>query len=551
MGKKILAVIRTSTIRQEIQAQKQDLIKFCCSKGFKETDIIFVEGFGASARKRNDKYLQMLNDIKASIELNHIKFVAVWHLNRLGRTEENLSALKEYFEENKIQVYIKNPSLTLFNDDGTLNNGTSMAWTIFAMMIKFETIELMEKLSRGRIYKKEQKKYIGGRVLYGYLVNEYGYFKIDEKESEVVRFIFDCYVSGKYSASDIMTDLLEKGYLNRKGKSFSSEFISKVIRTEDYYNDVKYPSIITKEQFDRCRDIAIKNNVCISKERKVHLGSKILKCLSCGYSFFSKMNNVKGEHYVCTGSRLHVCSGEVGSIKVDVLDYCLRSVSLKVYSSILLMKKEVQKNKFNEELQEIKKRICNVDELIQDTEKRITRLNKLYVEGKYLDDSLYNSDYEKLISELDNYNDRKGQLLLQQKSIRLQVKVLNNGSSNQDVLSKYLIYKDTLSLTFDKDKRYLKDIINLVISFATLKKVVVNGKKYVAIIIKLLNGFTELYFWNTRQLYYVKWSALKDDCICSYVSYNDSLLKNTQFTMSKEQYYSIISIPESSPLSKI
>ena len=64
MANKILAVIRTSTIRQEIESQKKDIIEFCLSKGFSEDDIVFVVGFGASARKQNEKYLKMLEEIK-------------------------------------------------------------------------------------------------------------------------------------------------------------------------------------------------------------------------------------------------------------------------------------------------------------------------------------------------------------------------------------------------------------------------------------------------------------------------------------------------------
>lgn len=554
MGKKILAVIRTSTIKQEIQSQKLDLIKFCCSKGFKEIDIIFVEGFGASARKRNEKYLQMLNDIKTVIEKYNIKYVAVWHLNRLGRTEENLSSLKEYFEENKIQVYIKNPSLTLFNEDGTLNNGTSMAWTIFAMMIKFETVELMEKLNRGRKYRQEQKKYIGGVVLFGYSVNEFGYFQIDEEESKIVHYIFDKYESGEFSASKLAKDLIEKGYFTRQNKPFYPEVISTMLRTEDYYKDSIYPALITKEQFDKCRLIASKNAIDISKDRNIYLGSKLLKCLDCGCSFTPTKTNF-GLSYLCNGSRQHKCNSEVRSIKALVVDYCLRREALNTYSSILVMNREKEISSFDEQLLDIKNRLSNLDDLIEDIQKKLSRLNKLYIDGKYLDDSSYNSDYEKLKSDLMNYEDRKQQLLRQQKSVRKQISVLKSSVVDDDVLSSFYSVRNDVQSLSDKDKVQLKKIINEVVSFVVFKKVVVEGKSYIAIIVRLLNGNYSLYFWTKKKLYFIPYSNKKNSLNFVLLSYDDVssvspvvIDENTKYvdlSISREQYIDIVSVPDS------
>ena len=77
--KKILCVIRTSTIRQEIESQKSDMVNFLLSKGYQEEEIEWLVSKGASARSINKAYLEMLETIKRTIQNTPtIKCCAVW-----------------------------------------------------------------------------------------------------------------------------------------------------------------------------------------------------------------------------------------------------------------------------------------------------------------------------------------------------------------------------------------------------------------------------------------------------------------------------------------
>lgn len=542
MKKKILAIIRTSTIKQEILSQKKDLIEFCISKGFKEEEIIFVEGRGASARKKNEKYLKMLLEIKTTIEEYNLKNVACWHLNRLGRSEENLTALKEYFEQNHIQVYVKNPSLTLFNEDGTLNNGTSMAWTIFAIMIKFETIELMDKLKRGREYNKEQKKYLGGKVLFGYRVNEYGYFEIEEKEADIVRFIFSQYSTGKFSTRKLVAELNERGYRNRKGNSFKPIVLNSMIRNEDYYNGKNYLPIITKEIFEKCRNISIDNAVTISKERKIYLGSKILKCPSCGRSFSKLSSTNNASYYTCNGLKLKDCTAEIRQIKMEVFDYCLKQVAVNVYSKVAYRKQEEEKSNWKVEIDDIQVRIENLKEELEKTEKKVSRLNKLYVNGAYENFEEYRKEYERIITDKKNYESRIKELQNKKKSLTNQIKIIEKGNS----VFKWLeIRKEVLTI---KDIKRLKEIIDLSIAYAYLKKFNLNGKNYTAIIIVANDdlNYKYLYLWNRRNLYGIIHHTLEIQCL----KYNldNSRPIETDMKISVEQFEELIAEPENSKI---
>lgn len=89
--------------------------------------MAFIEVAGASAVKLNKKYIQMLEDIKATIL--SIPTVALWHL---GRVESKLHEMKEWFLQHKIQVYCKNPDFTLLDDTGKESAAGSLAFSMFA-----------------------------------------------------------------------------------------------------------------------------------------------------------------------------------------------------------------------------------------------------------------------------------------------------------------------------------------------------------------------------------------------------------------------------------
>ena len=47
---KVLCIVRSSTVAQEIETQKKELIEFARTKGYNDDDMVFIEAQGASAR---------------------------------------------------------------------------------------------------------------------------------------------------------------------------------------------------------------------------------------------------------------------------------------------------------------------------------------------------------------------------------------------------------------------------------------------------------------------------------------------------------------------
>lgn len=84
--------------------------------------------------------------------------------------------------------------------------------------------------------------------------------KIDEQKADIVRFIFDCYVSGFYSFQMIAVEVN-----SRYNESLYKAKIENIIKRPFYYGMMKikgelyphhYGAIITKEVFDKAQEIA-------------------------------------------------------------------------------------------------------------------------------------------------------------------------------------------------------------------------------------------------------------------------------------------------------
>ena len=283
---KILAVIRSSSERQETESQKQEMIQFCIEKGYTEDDIKVIEVAGASARKLNKKYLDMLESIKATIINEGFTCCAFWHLNRLGRNESKLVEMKDFFKKNKIQVYIKYPSIQLFHDDGSLDEGGNLFWSMMAVCIEKDTDEMFAKMKRGKKRNAEQGKYNGSTLLLGFKLNENNYYEVDEDGASVVRLIFDLYATGEYSTATLAAEMQQRGF------KFKKHHIQNILENTAYigytdYDDSrrshrKYPRIISDELFNKCKEIRTKANTAIVKTKQVHFGIKLLKCSECG-----------------------------------------------------------------------------------------------------------------------------------------------------------------------------------------------------------------------------------------------------------------------------
>ena len=290
--KRILCVVRVSTIKQETESQHNDMLKWLNGMGYQANEIEWLESAGASARSLNDKYLQLLEDIKRIT--TEIKAVAIWHINRLGRVESKLMEMKEYFVKNRVQLYVKQSNVTLLDDNGNLTTGGSLVFSMFSAMVAEETAEMMEKLERGKAQCRQQGRWDGAMLPLGYTLTDDNYIVVDEDGAALVRSIFEHYATGEWSTTRLANELREKGVKDVDGRDFTQSRVATILSKKRYTGytettksgvEFSYPQIITSELFEQCE--TLRKGAKVARKHNyasAYLCNKLIEC-KCGYHY--------------------------------------------------------------------------------------------------------------------------------------------------------------------------------------------------------------------------------------------------------------------------
>lgn len=189
-------------------------------------------------------------------------------------------------------------------------------------LAEYYSAELSQKIRRG-LHESRQKGYFsGGKVPYGYRVENKRVY-VHEDQARVVRFIFQEYAGGKI-AKDIIAELTAKGILYHN-KPFVLNTMYKMLRLEKYigicryddgvYDNI-YPAIIGKELFDAVGRILEKNKVGSKSRRADFLLKGKLICGYCGKNLQGDSGTSKSgkamHYYKCMSrKRLSACNKKI------------------------------------------------------------------------------------------------------------------------------------------------------------------------------------------------------------------------------------------------
>lgn len=374
MAKAIL-LVRVSTTKQEITTQTKELVDYALSDGYNKSDLIIIEGVGASAIKLNNIYLAEIENLYNTIESDKsINAVYAWEISRIGRNEEKLMQIKNFLIAHKVQLVIKNPSLRLLNNDGSVNNGVELAFSLFATMSKQEMEIKKDRFARAKARNKAEGKYNGGRIKLGYKLNANKYFIIDEDKAQVVRQCFDWYLNGM-SLKKIYDKLVDMGiYSSLLNFSTGGKRVGVLLKDKAYIGQGLYPQIVDVEVFNKVQEML---------------------------SILPKWHDSKNIYY-CKGLIKDTTTGATLVARFATLVYYLRhkehciALNLNVmdfiaeYSANILLahyncaKAQTNKNEYKLKVEENKNIIASKQSQIKEYEKAIERaINMNIMQPKY------------------------------------------------------------------------------------------------------------------------------------------------------------------------
>lgn len=193
-------------------------------------------------------------------------------------------------------------------------------------------------------------KFNGGKVTYGYQIDENKNFRLDPIAAPIVEEIFHRYANGE-KIQDIIDNFHGKG-LNNNGKPFTYHFVNWLLKNRRYMgiysfngtvNTSAIPPIVSEELFEKCRKRLEENKHKSASfrrvEEKYYLTGKIF-CGRCG----DKMSGISGtgknkmyRYYQCMSSKKHRCSMKI--IAKDFVEGTVLSAALSMLEDKKLIKR--------------------------------------------------------------------------------------------------------------------------------------------------------------------------------------------------------------------
>lgn len=384
---KAILLVRVSTKAQDFDEQEREIYEMAIKDGYSPDNIIPICE-KESGIKLSEEERAGLNRMKELIETdNTINCVYCWEVSRIARRKKINFSVLEYLTSHRIQLVIKNPSIRLFKDNGDIDEGAEIIFTLFSQMAESEMRTKLARWKRTKDAKRKESYYTGGWLLYGYKVDEATRKIVPDENSAVVERIFNMYLTGNYSYGSLAKEMLQIGLFNCSLNTARS-LISNILNNTAYagmpsstngFNKLKtegnvYPPIVTLEMIERCKKIA-EGNIYKPKKQynNYYFGKGLLKCPYCGGAMVAKKNN----------NTYHCQNCDKGFwIQINLVDSILWYASSLIYLGRMTSNNDEAKKQYQQQLETYDNKITTSENAIASLQNRIEMIeHRTYVDG--------------------------------------------------------------------------------------------------------------------------------------------------------------------------
>ena len=500
--RKIIAIYcRVSTDEQaefgySIDEQKRLLEEWC-----KANDYIIYKCYsdrGISGKNIKDR--PALKELLSDAKEGKFDMVISWKINRVSRKLEDVLKIVSLLEKNNITFKSYSEPFETDTPAGR------MQFQMMALIGEFERGTIAQNVKMGMIAKAKSGNWCGGRVLgYDLVPNNSpeeekkgkNKLEINEKEAEIVRFIFNEYSKGKgYKA--ITNKMNKLGYKTKKGNNFSVGSIRDILTNPVYIGEIRYnvrqnwsekrrrninpnpirvkgkhEAIIDRELWDKVQLILESKK---GKPSRIYDGeyplTGILRCPKCGAGMvISRTTNTLADGtkkriaYYCCGNWKNkgtsVCNSN--TIRVDKAnEYVFKKIEELVSNEAVI--KAVVKNINKERKDKVKPAKRLLGDIDKELEKLDKRKRKIF--EAYEDDILTKEEFQIRKDELNE----KIRILEEEKK-----PLLNTISEDVSEEIPYEFIKDIL-MNFSKilnssvSREQQKKLLHMIISEITMNE---------------------------------------------------------------------------------
>lgn len=324
---------------ESIEGQIRECLAFAERKNYTVVKNYADRAISGKRADNRPEFQQMISD-SANGEFD---VVIVWKIDRFSRNKYDSAKYKYLLNKNGVSVV----SATEPIDDTP--EGKLME-SIFEGFSEYYIKDLAQKTSRGMTENTLKGKFNGGRVTFGYMIDDGKKFNKDPVTAPLVEDIFKRYANGEPIRS-IVDDLNSKGIKNN-GKDFTYSFINWLLKNRRYLGEYTFkdtvnnnaiPPLVTPEIFEKCQKRLSDNKHKAASfktvDEKYLLTGKIF-CGCCG----DTMSGISGtgkngihRYYQCMSSKKHICG--MKAVKKDILENAVLSLTMSMFKDKKLIKR--------------------------------------------------------------------------------------------------------------------------------------------------------------------------------------------------------------------
>ena len=403
-SKKAIAWVRCSTDKQHTTDEQYNaILAMAETDGYTANDLFKIGREGASAIRHNgrmsDEYTADRDTLYNLIESGNYSTVYAWALGRLARDERESIKLKWLCMDNG--VTIKTADGVQMAKQGVMSD--DILYYIKTMVAEDEMRKKQARFKIGKDRNRKLGRHNGGKICYGYRVNENGYYEIDEETANIVRRVFNTYVNTNESTTTIARALYNEGITDRKTEKGRTNFVLHILKNRNYLGVHPFARIITDEDFEKAqakmRDCKFQprhtQNTC---ENYAHGLLRIANKAAKKKYFMMTIRRRDGQYVECNS---------MYCIDADTIDSLLLQAANKYIEDFSAMDAETRGREIEEKMQMLLAQAQVMAKRVTQIDNKLQRVEKSWIEG-VIDDAKrdmmrkdYLSEKHGLLDEID------------------------------------------------------------------------------------------------------------------------------------------------------
>lgn len=399
--------------------------------GWELVDIYADEAVTGTRMDKREDFNRMLSDCRKG----KIDRILVKSISRFARnTKDCLVALRELAALGVTVCFEK-------ENISTETLTSELMVSVFGSLAQEESISIGKNQRISYQRRMERGEFITCYAPFGYRLVDGKNLEIIEEQAEIVRWIFDRYLSG-HSTAWIAAKLTEKGIPTVSGGAkWQSRTIQKMLACEKYVGDTlcqktyttlnfpfiqkenhgelpqyyveqSHPPIISKDIFNRVQALRQRRAQRTASQHQPYMLTQKMTCGKCGSTFSRKMSRNGYAVWVCRKHDNHASDCPVGRIpESEIYSAFMRMYNkLRFHEGIILTPALAQLDDLNAALQQGNPAMLAVNKAIAETAEQSCKVSQLRARG-LLDESACTAKLLDINSKLTELRRERRQLL--------------------------------------------------------------------------------------------------------------------------------------------